>query len=457
MHFSVSQVLFLTVLSSACGVSIGFDIGGFASSLLFISEQFKMTTIQKEGLVATAQLVAILGALTTGKLSDNFGRRIAILSSSVYFMSGALLMAFSPNLTSLYISRVFTGFGIGSCFVVVPLYIGEISPPKYRGTFVTIFEVIINIGLLLGYCVSLTVLSYLEDQQRNWRWITGSGALIGIISLVFLCYIPESPRWLIAKNRISEAKSILKKLFPNSEVQAEVDKITTLLLVQQSSHWSDILCPKPSVGRMLLMGLGVHFFQQMAGMEIIGFYSPTILAKANITDTHTIVLAMIGMTLVKILFIFVALVLMDRVGRKILLLVGTAGLCVSLCSLGLSFQYPLSVAWPIISQYLFVAFFSIGYGPVSLVLSSELYPLRIRGRASSTGISLNRLIGGIIVMSFLSYTEVATVPGGFYTLSIISFLAIFFIYFFVIETKGKSLEDIEQYFITQYESNIQFH
>jgi len=261
----------------------------------------------------------------------------------------------------------------------------------------------------------------------------------------------ESPRWLMAQGLKNEAEQILAELLPNQmEVSKGIMEIEELLMIKKS-RCSDLLFPSPAIKRILLAGFGVSFFQQASGVEAAVYYTPTTLRNAGITGTFELLGATVGVGFVKLLFIFVALFLMDKLGRKHLLMGGSVGLVFSLVILGIHFSVSAPSGLAIFGQCSFMAFFSIGFGPVMWVLSSEIYPLYLRGTAQSFGVAINRMMSGITALTFLSFSEAITIGGVYFFYAGTALIGLIYVYFLVPETKQKSLEEIEKFFYETYE------
>ncbi|CAI0549798.1 unnamed protein product [Linum tenue] len=348
--------------------------------------------------------------------------------------------------------------------MIAPVYIAEISPTVARGSLTSFPEIFINLGILLGY-VSNYAFSGLS-VHTSWRVMLAVGILPSIFIGFALFIIPESPRWLVMQNRIEEARSVLVKTIDDEN---EVDDRLAEILVaanagsssstgddnnnskhEQKAVWREMLSPSPALRRMLVTGFGIQCFQQITGIDATVYYSPEILRTAGITDNTKLLAATVAVGVSKTLFIMVAILLIDKVGRKPLLYVSTIGMTVCLFSLGFTLtvmgQGAVGIGLAIFFVCANVGFFSVGIGPVCWVVTSEIFPLRLRAQAAALGAVGNRVCSGVVAMSFLSVSNAITVGGTFLVFAAVSAVSVAFVYWLVPETKGKSLEEIEVLF-----------
>lgn len=431
------------------------DVGVMSGAIIFIQEDLKITEVQQEVLVGILSIISLLGSLAGGKTSDAIGRKWTIGLAAVIFQSGGAIMALAPSFKVLMIGRLLAGVGIGFGVMIAPVYIAEISPAIARGSLTSFPEIFINVGILLGY-ISNYVFSGLP-AHINWRVMLGVGLLPSIVIAAALFAIPESPRWLVMQNRIDEARLVLTKI-SNSEKEAE-EKLQEIQIAAGSANaekyepkavWLEILRPSPAVRRMLITGCGIQCFQQITGIDTTVYYSPTIFKDAGITGNSQLLAATVAVGFTKTLFILIAIFLIDKLGRKPLLYVSTIGMTVCLFSLSLSLAFlshaKVGIILAILAVCGNVASFSVGLGPICWVLSSEIFPMRLRAQASALGAVGSRVSSGVISMSFLSVTRAITVAGAFFVFGLISCCAVAFVHYCVPETKGKTLEEIEVLF-----------
>ncbi|XP_030931333.1 probable polyol transporter 4 [Quercus lobata] len=453
-------VLACAVFASLNSVLLGYDVGVMSGAIIFIQEDLKITEVQEEVLVGILSIVSLFGSLAAGRTSDAIGRKWTMALAAVIFQIGAVIMTLAPSFEVLMIGRFLAGIGIGFGVMIAPVYIAEISPTIARGSLTSFPEVFINFGILLGY-VSNYAFSGLP-AHINWRIMLAVGILPSVFIGFALFVIPESPRWLVIQNRVEEARSVLQKTNDNEkEVEERLAEIQlTAGTADVENHeekavWRELLSPSPSVCRMLVTGFGIQCFQQITGIDATVYYSPEILKDAGVEGNTNLLAATVAVGVTKTVFILVAIFLIDKLGRKPLLYVSTIGMTICLFSLGLSLsllgQGQVRIALSILSVCGNVAFFSVGIGPISWVLTTEIFPLRLRSQAAALGAVGNRVCSGLVAMSFLSVSRAISVAGVFFIFSAASALAVLFVYTIVPETKGKSLEQIELLFKDKHE------
>ncbi|KAM3391391.1 hypothetical protein ACQJBY_012837 [Aegilops geniculata] len=423
--------------------------------IIFIQKDLHIDEVQQELLVGCLSFISLLGSLAAGRTSDAIGRKRTIGLAAAIFQAGAAVMALAPSFAALMTGRLLAGVGIGFGLMVAPVYISEISPAALRGSLASLPEIFISFGILLGY-VSNLAFAGLPDHV-NWRVMLAAGILPSISVAYVLTVIPESPRWLVMQGRTGDARAVLVKVTETEEeAQERLAEIEESARVTSAGKavWREIVGPSPVVRRMLLAGLGVQFFQQATGIDALVYYSPTIFRDAGIATEGHLLAATVAVGLSKTIFIVIAILLVDHVGRKPLLLISTVGITACLAVLAASLSLlargalpgGAAVALAIVAVCGFVAFFSVGIGPINMVLSSEIYPLRLRAQAVGLGLAANRLTSGAVAMSFLSICRAASVAGAFTAFAAVSALSVAFVHWFVPETSGKTLEEIELLF-----------
>ncbi|KAL9327041.1 hypothetical protein ACSQ67_007686 [Phaseolus vulgaris] len=458
------------VVASMVSIISGYDTGVMSGAMIFIKDDIGISDTQQEVLAGILNLCALVGSLAAGRTSDYIGRRYTIFLASVLFMVGAVVMGYGPNYAILMLGRCVGGVGVGFALMIAPVYSAEISSASSRGFLTSLPELCIGIGILLGY-VSNFFLGKLT-LKLGWRLMLGVAALPSLALALVVLAMPESPRWLVMQGRLEGAKKVLLKV-SNSREEAELrlreikvavgfdencgsdENVKVPQKSQGEGVWKELLVrPTPEVRWMVIAAIGIHFFEHATGIEAVMLYSPRIFKKAGVRSKDKLLLATVGIGLTKIVFLVMALFLLDRVGRRRLLQISTGGMICGLTLLGFSLTmvdhssekllWALSLS--IVATYAYVAFFNIGLGPVTWVYSSEIFPLRLRAQGASIGVAVNRTMNAVVSMSFISVYKAITIGGSFFMFAAVSILAWFFFYFFLPETKGVPLEEMEMLF-----------
>nr|ACJ85869.1 unknown [Medicago truncatula]AFK48997.1 unknown [Medicago truncatula] len=398
------------ILASMTSILLGYDIGVMSGAVIYIKRDLKLSNVQIEILVGIINLFSLIGSCLAGRTSDWIGRRYTIVLAGSIFFAGALLMGFSPNFAFLMFARFIAGIGIGYALMIAPVYTAEVSPASSRGFLTSFPEVFINGGILLGY-ISNYGFSKLP-LRLGWRVMLGIGAIPSVILAVGVLAMPESPRWLVMKGRLGDAIIVLNKT-SNSEQEAQLrlseikaaagipenctDDVVSVKKTNEregNTVWKELfIYPTPAVRHIVIAALGIHFFQRASGIDAVVLYSPTIFRKAGLESDTEQLLATVAVGLAKTVFILVATFLLDRVGRRPLLLSSVGGMVISLLTLAVSLtvvdhsrvRQMWAVGLSIASVLSYVATFSIGAGPITWVYSSEIFPLRLRAQGASAG------------------------------------------------------------------------
>lgn len=465
------------IVASMVSIVSGYDTGVMSGAMIFIQEDLGISDTQQEVLAGILNLCALVGSLTAGRCSDYIGRRYTIFLASVLFIIGAILMGYGPNYTILMIGRCICGIGVGFALMVAPVYSAEISSAHSRGLLASLPELCIGIGIFLGYLSDYFLGKYLS-LKLGWRLMLAIAAIPSFALAYGILTMPESPRWLVMQGQLGKAKKVLFQVsnttqeaelrFNDIKLAAGLDENCNdeIVKLPQKSHqgegvWKElILRPTPAVRWMLIASVGIHFFEHATGIEAVMLYSHKIFKKAGIKSKENLLLATIGVGLTKIIFLVLALFLIDKVGRRRLLQVSTAGMIIGLTALGFSLTMVEhaneEVLWAltlsIIATYFYVAFFNIGLAPVTWLYGSEIFPLKLRAQGVSIGVAVNRSMNAAVSMSFISIYKALTIGGAFFMFAGISVIAWVFFYFLVPETKGKTLEEMETLFTKKNKS-----
>ncbi|KAK4710220.1 hypothetical protein R3W88_004733 [Solanum pinnatisectum] len=455
-----------SIVASMISIIFGYDTGVMSGAMIFVKKEFKISDAKTEVLAGILNLCALVGSLSAGRTSDYIGRRYTIVIASVIFLLGSVVMGYGPSYVVLLVGRCIAGVGVGFALMIAPVYSAEVSSPSTRGFLTSLPEVGISVGILLGYLIML-----------------GIAAIPSLFLAIGILRMPESPRWLIMKGRLGEAKEIMYKV-SNDPKEAELRlreikraigidencdddsvRIPDSVKSQGEGIWKELLLkPTKSLRWILIAGVGIHFFEHATGIEAVILYSHKIFAKAGVHDHKHQILATCGVGLTKFSFIVLSTILIDRVGRRKLVLTSVSGMVLALTGLGtfltLAEQSGGKLVWTlvlsIITTYSYVAFFNVGLAPVTWVYTAEIFPLRYRGLGVGIGVAVNRLMNATVSMTFLSMMSAMTIAGVFFMFAGISVIALIFFYYFLPETKGKSLEEMEALFTRNKGSKSKF-
>jgi SP family galactose:H+ symporter-like MFS transporter len=434
-------VYVVAALSALGGMLFGYDTGVISGAILFIRQDFALSDFTV-GLVVSAVLIgAVIGAAIGGDVSDHFGRRKVIIAAAVIFLLGAVGTATVPDVSLLILGRIAVGVAIGIASEVTPLYISEMSPSRMRGSLVSLNQLAITIGIVVSYLVDFSLSAF-----QAWRYMLGLAAIPAIILGIGMLPLPDTPRWLINHNEADKARKVLKRIRGKDDVEGEVKEIQDGLKKQRGGR-AELF--NPLVKPALIIGVSLAIFQQVTGINTVIYYAPTIFQFAGITSASSAILATVAVGVVNVILTIVAILLLDRVGRRPLLLIGLAGMTLSLTLLGAIFFLPSLLSslgdLAVVGLMLYVASFAIGLGPVFWLLISEIYPLRVRGLAMSIASEANWGSNLIIALTFLTLVQVLGRSGTFWLYALVGVGAWIFAYLLIPETKGKTLEQIEDH------------
>lgn len=438
------RVYLAAAVSALGGMLFGYDIGVISGAILFVKEEFSLSAGIEEVVVSSVLLGSLVGALVGGFLADRVGRRKLLIATAVVFGLGAIGAALSPSTILLITARIIAGVAIGIASFVAPLYISEIAPVEIRGRLVSLNQLAITVGIVVSY-----VADYALADAHAWRWMFALAAVPALAFGIGLFFIPDSPRWLVARGHADQAEVVLKRLRTPERAASELRAIQQSV-AQQKGSWSELLGPvlRPA----MIVGIGLAVAQQITGINTVIYYAPTIFRFAGLASASVAILASVGVGVVNVIMTVVAMLLIDKVGRRPLLLISLAGMTLSLFILGLAFLMPhllAMIGWIApISLMAYVGFYAVGLGPVFWLVLSEIYPLRIRGRAMSIGTIANWGANLIVALTFLTLTQVLGKTATFWLYGAISIGAWLFAFFLVPETKGKTLEEIEAHWHT---------
>lgn len=432
-------VLRVVIIAATAGLLFGYDTGVIGGALLFIKQNLHAgSNLDQQAIVASLLVGAVVGAFAGGWLADALGRRRTIIVAGFIYVVGALGSAFAQSVWQLVGARFVLGLAVGAASFVGPMYISEMTPSRIRGGTVTFNQLMLTCGILLAYIADWA----LQSVPGNWRWMVGLAAAPALLLAIGMYFVPPSPRWLVERRRPQDARRVLQRIHGKDNIDAELQEIEDAAR-HQAGHLALL---RPDMRPMLIIGVGLAAFQQLVGINTVIYYAPTILSFTGISAGSALTKALsIGLT--NVVFTVAAILLVDRVGRRPLLLGGTAGLVVALFLLGLFFL----TGWfqhhvpelALGALLLYIASFAIGIGPVFWLMISEIYPLEVRGRAEAVASVVNWATNCIVSFTFLTLVSTLTATGAFWLYAAIGLVAVGFTIARVPETAGRSLEEIQ--------------
>jgi len=480
----------LVAAITACGgLLFGYDVGVISGALLFLGPKFGLSDHAQEVVTSAVLVGSFIGALGAGWFTRRFGGRVANILAGGIFIIGSLASARSDSAQVLALSRLLVGLGIGITSVAAPLYVAEISPPHRRGLMITLFQLFITIGILASYIIDLAV-------APHWRLMFGIGALPGIVLAVGMWMMPSSPRWLAGRGRIVEAQSVLDRTLPLEEAKRAMHDIQADLESQKSApQWWQVYRSHPvtatgaqlqgwpafrsrAARRALFITASLAIFQQFIGINSIIYYAPKIFQKAGFVDNSSALWATIVVGFVNVIATFITIGMVDRVGRRALLVWGLTGMIASLAILGFAFmsfdaaqvaqtipaavanasgdvlsprdlphtqEGMLTLAWlTLLCIVAYIACFAFSMGPLVWVLIGEMFPLQARGSGNAIATGANYFANFMVGATFLTMLSKFGAANTFLLFASIAVLNLLFVLFFLPETAGRSLEEIER-------------
>lgn len=432
-----TYILLISLIAAFGGLLFGFDIAIVAGTIPFLDEYFSLSEAQLGWTVSSLYIGCIAGSFLTGHFTDKFGRKKPLIFSAAIFLVSSIFMGWAPNLSMLIFWRIVAGVGVGAASMLSPLYIAEVSPANVRGKMVSINQLTIVIGILIAYFSNYI----LAGVENNWRWMFTSGAVPSALFLVSVFFVPESPRWLTSKGFTQKAKNIIAKIIDEKEAENEISAIQKTLKNETKGSFSDLFAK--GVGFVVLLGITIAVFQQISGANAVFFYAPKIFEKAgmNVQDQLFQQLLIGGINLV---FTILAMQLVDRVGRKKLMLFGSFMMAFWLVLISICFKFEFfSGYWLTAMVLAFVATYATTLAPVTWVYISEIFPTRIRGTAISLATGMLWVACFLLTLLFPILIERLNAPQTFLLFALICLIYFFILLKFAPETKGKTLEELE--------------
>jgi SP family arabinose:H+ symporter-like MFS transporter len=453
-------LIFLSVVAALGGFLFGYDTAVISGTIAQVTQLFQLDALQQGWYVGCALVGSIVGVLFAGILSDKLGRKLTMVISAVLFSTSALGCALSADFTQLVVYRIIGGVGIGVVSIVSPLYISELAVAQYRGRLVSLYQLAVTVGFLGAYLVNYQLLAWAESGTQLsvdwlnkvfitevWRGMLGMETLPAILFFIIIFFIPESPRWLIVRGKELKAVNILEKIYNSiTEAKSQLNETKSVLTSETKSEWS--LLMKPGIFKAVIIGVCIAILGQFMGVNAVLYYGPSIFENAGLSGGDSLFYQVL-VGLVNTLTTVLALVIIDKVGRKKLVYYGVSGMVVSLILIGLYFLFGDSLGVSCLFLLIFFLFYvfccAVSICAVVFVLLSEMYPTKVRGLAMSiAGFAL--WIGTYLIGQLTPWMLQNLTPAGtFFLFAVMCVPYMLIVWKLVPETTGKSLEEIERY------------
>ena len=455
-----SYLIFLSVVAALGGFLFGYDTAVISGTIAQVTQLFQLDALQQGWYVGCALVGSIVGVLFAGILSDKLGRKLTMVISAVLFSTSALGCALSADFAQLVVYRIIGGVGIGVVSIVSPLYISELAVAQYRGRLVSLYQLAVTVGFLGAYLVNYQLLAWAESGTQLsvdwlnkvfitevWRGMLGMETLPAILFFIIIFFIPESPRWLIVRGKELKAVNILEKIYNSiTEAKSQLKETKSVLTSETRSEWS--LLMKPGIFKAVIIGVCIAILGQFMGVNAVLYYGPSIFENAGLSGGDSLFYQVL-VGLVNTLTTVLALVIIDKVGRKKLVYYGVSGMVVSLILIGLYFLFGDSLGVSSLFLLVFFLFYvfccAVSICAVVFVLLSEMYPTKVRGLAMSiAGFAL--WIGTYLIGQLTPWMLQNLTPAGtFFLFALMCVPYMLIVWKLVPETTGKSLEEIERY------------
>lgn len=436
-----SYVILISIVAALGGLLFGFDTAVISGTINFIQPYFGLSEAGLGWTVSSLLFGCIGGVMLAGKAGDHYGRKKVLMFSALLFFISAVGSASSHSLSFFLIARVLGGIAVGVASILSPMYIAELAPAKYRGTLVSLNQLAVVIGILVAFFSNYLLVG---TGENNWRWMLLVMAAPAVLLFFSLFLVPESPRWLVARGKADEALHVLIKTSGKEFAAAELKAIEKTLNVQEESRFSELL--EPRVKPLLYIGIMLAVFQQITGINTIMYYAPKIFANVGQSNNSALLQTiLIGGT--NLVFTLVAMALIDRFGRKMLIQIGSTGMMLMLAGLSVLYFTNHTSGVLVLAFILgYIAFFAASLGPATWVVATELFPNRLRSKGMSIAIVSLWMACTVVTIAFPIMLEKLSGGITFLIFALICLANLLYVLKYVPETKGKTLEELEKEF-----------
>ncbi len=433
------SIYFISLISAISGLLFGYDAGIISGAMLFIKKTFLINDPQVGLIVSAVPIGALLAAIFIGRVTDKVGRKKVLFLTGIFFALGSIICGMTPSVRILIFGRFLMGIAVGFSSSSAPLYIAEITEEKNRGRLVTLYLIAVNGGLLVSY-----ITNYFLAPTAAWRLMLALGVVPATLLYILTFLLPESPRWLFLKGKTEKAKLILEAIHGKLKAEKEMQEISQVVKQERLSFLT-IFSSK--FFRIIMLGIIISIFTQAVGINAIIYYAPTIFQKTGFNKAQSAILATVGIGFTVTFAAVLASLFIDRIGRRIMLLAGLAGIILSLIIIIVAFMWihsPTQLGWMVlIGSILFVLCQGLSVGPACFLLPAEIFPTKIRGTGMGISIAFNWITNAIVAFLFPIGLDYFGAVGSFSIFLFTSVLGWILFYYFVPETKNVTLENIE--------------
>jgi len=446
---SMVYLIGVCLVAALGGLLFGYDTGVINGSLKFVQLKFELNAAMKGFAASSALIACIFGAAFAGTLSDHLGRKKVLIFSAALFLISAVGTALPKTLTQFIIFRVIGGLGVGAASMTSPMYIAEIAPARIRGRMVSLNQFAIILGMLVVYFVNYFIAGSADESwntETGWRWMFGSEAIPAVLLLLLTFMIPESPRWLTKQGKKDKAEKILSHIDGSKYAQREILQIEETL-THESSSIGQLF--QPGMKIVLVIGVVLAILQQITGINVFLYFGSEIFETLGGENIDAALLQQVVVGATNLIFTVIAIWTVDKLGRKPLMMIGSFGMGISLFAMGLAGMYQATGMWLLIFVLIYIASFALSVGPVTWVILSEIFPTKIRGRAMGIATICLWLSNTVVSQTFPMMDESPVLIKyfnhgfPFFIYGTMCAILIVFMWRYVPETKGKSLEEIE--------------
>ena len=437
--------LLVMAVAALGGILYGYDLGVISGALVFMKGDLALTDPEMSMIVAAVLGGGSVATLVGGPLADVIGRKLTILASAVIFIVGSIIVPLAPDFTLVMVGRLIQGVGVGLITIVVPLYVVEVVPAALRGRSVTLFQLFLTFGILLGY-----VIGYAFNASHEWRPMFATILIPAVMFLLIALFAPKSPRWLYRAGQKEKARELLLRMQSPEEVDTTINEMELAGdAAETRNSWAFLL--KPGYRKAFLIALAIGILNQLTGVNTILQFNTLILHESGLHGGATAILGSVGVGLTNFVITIIALSLIDKVGRRPLLILGTLGSMFALLFMGLVHAFTpvgLFQGYATLAGFIaFIVFYAIGPGVVVWLAISEIMPLVIRAKGMAIALFANSLASTGLALIFMDVVGAIGYAGIFFILAFFVFLYFLIAYFLLPETKGRNLEEIELYFL----------